>query len=501
MLAGDFHRELAVRVVGAFALGMIPHPANDFAILGPVGLAGVGQGGVKRAVGEMDHRQAPAGLQILQQIFLGGVAQAGALPVDVVLNNQFVGTQVFAGEELDIIDDPATEPAIAFDDRLENLRGFPPVVKRPVMTGEDQGQRRRTDDHLAQFAIAGEFAANALGRYFRMGRPQDRVQQQLAVGFVSPVVEEMTAGEADAPTAVGPFQRPADRLRAFLGNLHIQDRRRLGGLGPEFQVVIELVANLERLDAPSGRMLSGGCPGHQCLDLGIPAVRGRAALVIKVAADPVEHGIAAGVVGHEGGPVNQRQSAAAIHLFFQDRESIADEQGMILRVAIRTAADEHDGVGVVQGRHAVRPASEMRLGPDVRHVARGVKAVLEQSDGFFVFVRAGGMAAVDRPGDQDDLFGSHRFRPEGEGGGNKQHKGEESSHFIDQVDFRGEPHGMPSGPKVPAKSAFQAVGERRDARGQERFESRKARPPTPPGISVKFRALRACWIEGGESRK
>src|SRR5207248_1954890 len=83
--------------------------------------------------------------------------------------------------------------------------------------------------------------------------------------------------------------------------------------------------------------LDGGSGG---LDVGEPAPRGGAGLVIEVAANPFQYLVAGLLVGEKRRPVNGDQTAAALHLLFEDEQSVADEQWMVLLAPIAAAGDQ-----------------------------------------------------------------------------------------------------------------------------------------------------------------
>ena len=94
--------------------------------------------------------------------------------------------------------------------------------------------------------------------------------------------------------------------------------------------------------------------------------------IVEVAADPFQELLAAVVSRHEHRPMNRHQSAAAIHLLLEHRQPIADQQRMILRVAVGAVGEHDDRVGVVERGGIARPAVGVDLG---LHAARRSGAV------------------------------------------------------------------------------------------------------------------------------
>ena len=68
-----------------------------------------------------------------------------------------------------------------------------------------------------ELARVADLGLDALGRHVELGRPEDRVQDQLAEIGVAPVLVGMGAGESEAAAAVGPLDGPGEHLVAALG--------------------------------------------------------------------------------------------------------------------------------------------------------------------------------------------------------------------------------------------------------------------------------------------
>ena len=107
------------------------------------------------------------------------------------------------------------------------------------------------------------------------------------------------------------------------------------------------------------RCRSGASLGS--LNLGEPRALALAGLIVEVAADPLQELRSTAIVGDERGPVDGDQSAAAIHLLFEFRQTIANQQRMIERVAIGAVGDDDDRVGRVERAGIARPAVEIDI--------------------------------------------------------------------------------------------------------------------------------------------
>src|SRR5262249_159115 len=80
------------------------------------------------AVGEVDDGEAAATAKVAEEVGLRLLAQAGPLPVDVVLDYDVVGEQVAAVEEVGAVDDADAEALGLLEDFLGGRAGGPPVV-------------------------------------------------------------------------------------------------------------------------------------------------------------------------------------------------------------------------------------------------------------------------------------------------------------------------------------------------------------------------------------
>ena len=66
-------------------------------------------------------------------------------------------------------------------------------------------------------SLVADLGLDAVGRNVELGRPEDRVQDELAEVGVAPVLVGVGAGESEAAAAVGAFDGPGEHLVAALG--------------------------------------------------------------------------------------------------------------------------------------------------------------------------------------------------------------------------------------------------------------------------------------------
>src|SRR5436190_13567945 len=89
----------------------------------------------------------------------------------------------------------------------------------------------------------------------------------------------------------------------------------------------------------------------------------------------------------KGGPWEEDDPAASMHLLFQLGEVIPDVQRMIPFLPIRPATRQEDCVSVVERGCIRRPAVKPAFHPDAWQIGRGLQTMPEQDDVLFVLVR------------------------------------------------------------------------------------------------------------------
>ena len=248
--------------------------------------------------------------------------------------------------------------------------------------------------------------AHTVCRHAQLGGPDNGVQDQLAEVGIPPVRVEMTPGETETPSAVGPFNRPTDgKIIRLPGRTCDHDRGQARILFTETNAVIIFLLRGERIDATQDRMIRSpklrfGLPGLNC---GIPVIRRAAGLVVEIAADPFGDSVMK-TRRVECAPVKENEAATAFHLAFDGLQVIAGVKWVIRFLAVGAVGSQKYRVGVLERRSLAGPTLEMRFDTDLAlKVRRRFEQMFQQYDIFLVFVRLLRMTG-DGPGDKHDFF-------------------------------------------------------------------------------------------------
>src|SRR5205823_8743838 len=197
----------------------------------------------------------------------------------------------------------------------------------------------------------------------QLGGPDNGVQDELAEVRVPPIGVEMTPGETETPSAVGPFNRPTDgEVIRLPGRTCEHDRGQARILFTKTNAVIIFLLCGERIDATQDRVIRSsklrfGFPGLNC---GIPVIRRAAGLIVEIAADPFGDSVMK-TRRVECAPVKENKTATAFYLAFDGLQVIADVKRVIRFLAIGAVRSQKYRVGVLERRRLAGPALEVRF--------------------------------------------------------------------------------------------------------------------------------------------
>ncbi len=276
----------------------------------------------------------------------------------------------------------------------------------------------------------GDLRFHAIGRHFGLCRPEDRIQRELALFVVAPVVMKVPTGKAEAPAAVGPFHRPSDML-TFLALEHRRAHVRIvvmRAVGPlqrirgrqigkdrddarhpfaEAHVIVPFVEHAERLHAAGDRVL------RKRREVWRP-VRVDAPVRLEVAAEPLAHFRPALFLRNLDRIMDADETAPALHVRPEFREPVPRKHRM------SDAAVGVDDNGVRLGEFLRARPIGVQVDLHVEAIGRALlEAFGKELDPRVVLVRARAVAL--QAGDQDGGF----FRGLCKGGAGGQRDGEE----------------------------------------------------------------------------